>query len=245
MLAEYINILFYFGSLVLLSYLLDRMWTYSLGRYVYLVFAAPGIVVHELSHYAACKLTGARVTKVVLMSKTGGSVTHGKPKGGVMGQALISMAPFFGIPLVLVFLGLLFDRFLGCEIIWEPDLSGNVGSVILNTFSAALDLIWTNIVDLRAYWFIIYLIVAASLTIALAPSKQDFKNAIWGLVVVIGGTLVWIAALEQLVPAWKFPVLALVFDMMGWIIVVGFILSVIGMIVGLPFALIKYLRNRD
>lgn len=245
MMAEYINILFYFGALILLSYLLDRMWTYSLAKYVYLVFAAPGIIIHELSHYAACKITGAKVTKVVLMSKTGGSVTHGKPKGGVMGQAFISMAPFIGIPLVLILLGLIFDHFLGCEIIWEPDLSGNVGAVILNTFTSAMDLIWRNIIELRVYWFVIYLYTAASLTIALAPSKQDFKNAIWGLVAVLGGIFLWIAVLERAVPKWKFPVLDVVFEMMGWIIIVGFVMSVIGLIVGLPFFLIKYLRSRD
>ncbi|MGA1822119.1 MAG: hypothetical protein ACMUIG_06305 [Thermoplasmatota archaeon] len=245
MLAEYLNILFYFGALILLSYLLDRMWMYSMARYVYLVFAAPGIMIHELSHYAACKITGAKVTKVVLMSKTGGSVTHGKPKGGVLGQAFVSMAPFIGIPLVLILLGLMFDQFLGCEIIWEPDLDGNVGSVILNTIGSSFEMIYRNIVDLSAYWFVIYLLISASLTIALAPSKQDFKNAVWGLIAVLGGIFIWIVIILRIAPSWPFPILGTIFDMMGWIIVVGFVLSFIGMIIGMPFALIKYLRKKD
>ena len=192
MLAEFINILFYFAALVVLSYLLDRMYSYSLARWVYIVFAAPGIIVHELSHYVACKLTGARVTRVRLISRTGGEVVHGKGKGGVFGQALISMAPFFGIPIVLILLGLLFNFALGCQISWELSTKGNVGEVILNTLVASWELIWKNLYEKGAYWFILYAYMAASLTISLAPSKQDFRNSIWGLLAVFGITLVFI-----------------------------------------------------
>lgn len=243
MLTSYVNILFYFAALIAISYLLDRMWMYSLGRIVYLIFAAPGIIVHESSHYLACKLTGARVTKVVLMSKEGGSVTHGKPKGGIFGQALVSMAPFIGIPITLMILGFLFDYLLGCSIIWNPSLSGNVGTVILNTFEEAFNMIWDNIVRIRAYWFVLYLYLAASLVIALAPSKQDFKNSIWGLLALLGGVLVWILLVERVFPDWGFPALDFVFDMTAWIIVVGLVISVFGLILGIPFYLLKKSRE--
>ena len=110
MFAEVLNIFFWFAALVLISYLLDRLWAYALWRWAYIVFTAPGIIIHELSHYAACKITFTEVIRVKLISKTGGSVTHGPPKGGVFGQVMISMAPFIGIPLVLILLGILFDR---------------------------------------------------------------------------------------------------------------------------------------
>lgn len=243
MLTGYINILFYFAALVAISYLLDRMWMYSLGRIIYIIFAAPGIMTHELCHYLACKITKTRVTKLVLISKEGGSVTHGKPKGGIFGQAFVSMAPFLGIPLFLLFLGFIFDTFLGSSIIWNPSLSGNVGEVVFGTFEEAFRMIWNNIVERGAWWFILYLYLSASLVIALAPSKQDFKNSIWGLLLLLGGLFLWILIMERAFPEWGFPVLDFVFDMIAWIIVVGLVISVFGLILGLPLYLLKRSRS--
>jgi hypothetical protein len=247
MFAEVLNLFFWFSALILFSYLLDRLWSYSLWRWAYIIFAAPGIITHELSHYAACKITFTEVTRVKLISKTGGSVTHGPPKGGVFGQVLISMAPFIGIPLVLILLGMLFDwvTFFNCDLRMAPDLTGNVGEMILGTLGSAWDLIKTNLWDNQSPWFLLYLYIAASLTTALAPSKQDFVNAIVGLVVivlVIGG---WALVLDLLLESWKAPVANFLVDLFGWVIAVGLIMCLFGLIVGLPFFLLKKVGQWD
>ncbi|MBN1538803.1 MAG: hypothetical protein JW939_01560 [Candidatus Thermoplasmatota archaeon] len=241
MFAEVLNIFFWFAALVLISYLLDMLWAYSLWRWVYIIFAAPGIVVHELSHYLACKITFTEVIRVKLISKSGGSVTHGPPKGGVFGQVFISMAPFLGIPLVLILFAILFDAvtFFNCDLRMTPDLSGNMGEMILETFGSAWDLIHINLWDNRSPWFLLYLYLAASLTAALAPSKQDFINAFVGLIVIIllvGG---WALVLDLLLENWHAPVATFLVDLFSWVVAVGLVMSIFGLLIGLPFLLIK------
>jgi hypothetical protein len=245
MLSEYINLLVWITVALAASWGLGKLWARSVARWAYLAFSAPGIVVHEMSHWAACKITGARVTDVTLISKEGGSVTHGRPKGGVFGQALVSMAPFFGIPIVIVLLGILFDRFLGCEMEWDLDLSGSVGSVIVGILGSILDLLRVNLVDRKAYWFLIYVYLAASLTVSLSPSAKDFKNGVAGLVVVLVGVLVWILVIARILPDWEYPILSPVVEIMGWVVVVGLIAALFGSLMALPFFLIRTLTRRE
>ena len=244
MLADVLNIIFWFGALVLLSHLLDRMYAYSLPGWVYLAFAAPGIIVHESSHWAACKLTGARVTSVTLISRVGGEGVHGKPKGGVIGQMLISMAPFIGLPLSIVLIGLLFDLVLGCDISWSYTASGNMGEVFLSTMGAAWDLIYKNLWELRAFWFVLYLYLASSFTLSLSPSGQDFKNSYIGLSILLGSTILFVLAVEMLFSDWGFPIISFLVEGLGWIVVIGLAMCLFGLIMGSPFFLIKYLRSR-
>ncbi|MBN1389224.1 MAG: hypothetical protein JXA22_01130 [Candidatus Thermoplasmatota archaeon] len=241
MFAEVLNIFFWFAALVLISYLLDMLWAYSLWRWVYIIFAAPGIVVHELSHYLACKITFTEVIRVKLISKSGGSVTHGPPKGGVFGQVLISMAPFIGIPVVLILFAILFDAvsFFNCDLRMTPDLSGNMGQMIIGTLSSAWDLIHINLWDNGSPWFLLYLYLAASLTASLAPSKQDFINAFVGLIVIIlilGG---WALVLDLVLESWEAPVATFLVDLFSWVVAVGLVMSIFGLLIGLPFLLIK------
>ncbi|MGA1866607.1 MAG: hypothetical protein ACMUFK_03980 [Thermoplasmatota archaeon] len=241
MFAEVLNIFFWFAALVLISYLLDMLWAYSLWRWVYIIFAAPGIIIHELSHYLACKITFTEVIRVKLISKSGGSITHGPPKGGVFGQVFISMAPFLGIPLVLILFAILFDSFsfFNCDLRMTPDLSGNMGEMILGTFGSAWDLIHINLWDNGSPWFILYLYLAASLTAALAPSKQDFINAFVGLIVmilIIGG---WALFLDLVLKSWDAPVGSFLIDLFSWVVAVGLVMSIFGLIIGLPFLFLK------
>ncbi|MFW3145245.1 MAG: hypothetical protein ACMUIE_00355 [Thermoplasmatota archaeon] len=241
MLAAAINIIFWFAGLVLLSYLLDRLWVNALTRWVYIVFAAPGIMVHELSHYTACKLTGARVTRVKLIGKDGGSVTHGPPKGGYVGQAVVSMAPFFGIPLVLLLIGLLFDKvsFFNCDLTWTNSFTGNVGEMIVSTLSGAWDLIVKNLWDNHSPWFLLYLYLAASLTTALAPSSQDFRNSWIGLLLLFGIIIGWALVLDHLLEGWEAPVANFLIGLFGWVVAVGLIMCLFGLVLGLPFYLVR------
>jgi hypothetical protein len=248
MLTSVIDLIFWFAVLIVLSYFLDRMWSMSLGRIIYVIFAAPGIIIHELSHYIACKLTGAHVAKVKLISMEGGSVTHGPPeRGGVLGQALISMAPFFGIPMVLILLALLFDQveFFNCDLTWNRDYDWEVGSIVVGTFRSAFKLIKTNLFDNMSPWFLLYLYLAASLTTALAPSKQDFKNA-WigllaGFILIIGWALLNDNLLDGL--GWKAPGTYFILDLLGWIVAIGLVLALFGLLLSLPFFIAKRLSR--
>ncbi|MFO8052068.1 MAG: hypothetical protein R6V01_10300 [Thermoplasmatota archaeon] len=241
MLSAVLNIIFWFAALVLLSYLLDRLWVHSLHRWIYIVFAAPGIIIHELSHYTACKLTGAHVSSVKLIGKEGGSVTHGPPRGGVFGQALVSTAPFFGIPLVLVLIGLLFDKvaFFNCDLTWSNTFTGNVGEMVLSTFSSAWDLISKNLWTNRSPWFLLYLYLAASLTTALAPSMQDLKNGVVGLVALFLVVIGWSLVLDRVLTGWGAPVANFLVDLFGWVVAVGLIMCLFGLVLGLPFFILK------
>ena len=77
------------------DYLLARIFTQGKHRY----FVGLGVIVHELSHYIACKLTGTRVHEVVFFEKTGGHVTHDKRNPLI--TTVIAMAPLFGCSLFL------------------------------------------------------------------------------------------------------------------------------------------------
>ena len=244
MLTSVIDLLFWFSALIILSYFLDRMWAMSLARWIYIVFAAPGIIIHEFSHYIACKLTGAHVSKVKWISTEGGSVTHGPPKrGGIFGQSLISMAPFIGIPLFLIILGILFDKvdFFGCTLTWSHTYEWNVGSMVIGTFRSAFDLIKVNLVDNRSPWFLLYLYLAASLTTALAPSKQDFKNGWVGLSVLAVIIIVWSFAYDMFIMdlGWDAPISYFLIDLLGWVVAIGLILCIFGLILSIPFFLLK------
>ncbi len=249
MLSSVIDLLFWFAVLIVCSYFLDRMWAMSLGRWIYLVFAAPGIIIHELSHYAACKITGAHVTNVKLISSEGGSVTHGPPeRGGVLSQAFISMAPFFGIPLLLILLALLFDNVgsFNCDLTWTHSIEWNVGSMLIGTFRSAFDLIKINLFDNRSLWFILYLYLAASLTTAMAPSKQDFKNSWLGLTLFTVLIIVWALVQDNLLSGlgWDAPVGNFLIDTMGWIVAIGLVLCLFGLVLSLPFFILKKIIRR-
>jgi hypothetical protein len=249
MLAAMIDLIFWFLALVLLSFFLDRLWAISLARFIYIIFAAPGIIVHEFSHYLACKITGAYVTKVKWISFEGGSVTHGPPKrGGVIGQSFISMAPFIGIPLFLILIGLVFDRveFFNCTLTWSHDQSWNVGDMLIGTFRSAFDLIKVNIIDNRSPWFVFYLYLAASFTTALAPSKQDFKNGWVGLLVLSILIIAWSLLNDLLLKdlGWEAPVTYFLIDLMGWVVAIGLILCMFGLLLALPFYILKKVLKR-
>ncbi|MEK6923758.1 MAG: hypothetical protein AABW54_00785 [Candidatus Micrarchaeota archaeon] len=57
----------------------------------YLFF--PGLVMHELAHYAACVIAGSRVFETVLWSPRGGHVVHTRVRAS--SSVLISLFPFF------------------------------------------------------------------------------------------------------------------------------------------------------
>jgi len=243
-LVSFINAVCLFLALILVSYLIDRMWLSSLPGAAYLVFAAPGIIFHEISHVVACLLTGAKVQKVVLISRTGGSVTHTQPKGGFIGTSIVSMAPSVGIPVTLILVGLLFDRFAGCEILWGEAAGSSVGDLVVGTLAAGWNLFWRNLAVLREPWFLLFLYLAASLTTALAPSKEDFKKAIAGFAVCAGVIILWIVFMQRVHPAWSFPVLRFAVRLLLKVIGIGLVAELVSFVIGAPFLIAKRIWGR-
>jgi hypothetical protein len=241
LLTEVLVLLGWFLSLIVLSFILTRLWMNSLSRWVYLAFAAPGIVVHEISHLIACWLTGARVTEVKLISKNGGSVTHGPPKGGIFGQAIVSMAPLLGMPSALILTGVLFHHvdLFNCDLTWDLDIGGSILDVLTGALSSAWDLLRVNIWDNRSPWFVLYLYLAASFTAALAPSGKDLRNSWIGVLAVSIALVVWALVLDLLIPGWKAPVTSFLLGSLTWIATVGFAFCLIAIIIGLSIYIIK------
>ena len=164
---------------------LDYLWAVSITtRWVYLAARAPGIIVHECSHILGCLLTGAKVQKIVLLSRDGGSVSYTKSPVPILGELVINTAPLFCIPVVLVGCTWIFSTYLGCTI---PVLSPSFESVeALDTLAHQISgMFAANLIDRFNPWFLLYLYLTVSLVLSLAPSRQDLKNAAFGAVSII------------------------------------------------------------
>lgn len=176
---------------IIISYILDHIWASVLpGRFVYLAIRAPGVIVHECAHIAGCIVTGARIQKVVLLSRDGGSVTYTRPLVPYIGDVIISTAPLFLLPLLLSLLTWVFGTWLGCLFPVFPETLDSLAAFLLlaegigTTFSA-------NLLDSFNGWFLLYLYLTVSLVLSVAPSTQDMKNAAVGIVLItLGGIMI-------------------------------------------------------
>ena len=147
-------------SLIALILVLRRLIFNRLPRrrFLYYLFLFPGVVLHELSHWIACHLTGAKITKAVFFSRTGGLIEHSPPRLGMIGNFLISIAPLIGglgiIALILRFSGI--------------------------SYFAQNSSVHAALSALGFY-------LGASVAAAILPSWQDFKNAFFSyLLLAIG-----------------------------------------------------------
>lgn len=164
-------------SVFIFSFLIDLFLSHSVLGKSYRVFVAPGVILHEFSHTVLCLLTGAKISKVSLFDKQGGSVTHSAPKLPIFGQIFISLAPFFfgaaAIYILSMWLGL------------EP--------VDFNHFSTASLLPRIRSLfrfDLHngSNWVILYLVL--SIAVTMLPSRQDVKNMLLALIIL--GTVLYL-----------------------------------------------------
>lgn len=151
---------------LLLSFLVNFFLVGSVLGQSYRVFVAPGVILHELSHALFCLLTGAKIKKIALFDKEGGSVEHEQSKVPVIGPILISLAPFVTGSIAIFF----FAKWLGLKEMDLSSLTFSYDGVIsfLKSIIHGLDL--TNYKN----WIIIYL--ALSVAVTMTPSKQDVKN---------------------------------------------------------------------
>jgi hypothetical protein len=227
-------------AVVVISYGLDRIWAAALPfRTVYLALRAPGIVLHECSHVLGCLLTGARIRRVVLLSGEGGSVTYSRPALSVIGDVVISTAPLFLIPLALSGITGFFSVYLGCtfpamppETI-SPEALVQAGHAIVMVFSDNLLIRFNG-------WFLLYLLLALSLVLSLAPSTQDLKNAAAGclLLALAGIAIAWTG-----IP-WAIGILDRILILIGYGFLLGLVYGLTALVASLPLVFWHVYRNR-
>ncbi len=153
-------------AILLLAAAVDFLLVRSFLGKNYRLFVAPGVIIHEMSHFLACILTGAKVTKVVVFDTSGGSVEHEKPKIPILGQLLISMAPFIIGSAIIYFLSL----HLGLKPVNLKEIDLSVGGMLSYAKSMISPI---NFGDWKN-WIIFYIVL--NVIVTMTPSKQDFKN---------------------------------------------------------------------
>lgn len=151
-------------GLLLTVLLLSYAANYCLARIftgkTYRYLIAPGVIVHEYSHALGCVLTGARIKEIRVFDERGGRVVHEEPRFA-FGQGVISVAPIFGAAIVVYLLAVLL----------VPEFVG------LREF------------EISSWQFFAFSYLAASITAAMAPSKQDLTvglGSFAALSIVIG-----------------------------------------------------------
>mgnify|MGYP001591228478 CR=1 FL=1 len=160
-----------------------------LGKFLYLLFMVPGVVVHELSHFAGCLITFTRVTGLHLFDPHEeapgtivlGHVEHVHPHTW-LASVLIGSAPFFGGSLVLwLFLRWFVPGVAESANFSALTLSGGSIIAMLREFGS----FWISLFSgldwgtWQAYLFL-YLVLAVGSH--LVPSSTDRKNMLWALI---------------------------------------------------------------
>ena len=224
---------------LLISMVLDIIWAQMIPiRSLYYVLRAPGVIIHECSHVFGCLITGAKIQKVVLFSDSGGSVSYVRPVVPYIGDVVISMAPLFGIPLILVVITWVFQTYLGCYFPPFP-LTFDTLSSVQELFVDIISLFYQNLIVHFNIWFFPYLYLTISLAVSMAPSGQDIRNSAVGIMIIV---LVGILILWSDIP-FAADALLTVTRVLGMGIPLGFIFGLIALIVSIPL-IILYIKKR-
>ena len=219
--------------LFVLSGAMDWLGAQTFGR-AYWIIVAPGVAIHELSHWLACKITCTKVHDVVLFSRDGGHVTH--DKRGFLVSAFIGTAPLFVGIALLVLLGQLFLKG-GLD---DITLNKGIWTMIKDMGTGIFKYIWEN-EGYKDWRFYLYLYAAFTLMATLAPSGQDLKNSAIGLIVIFA-VMVGLVALRTTLdlPFWTKNVVVDaiaegLLQFVGW----GLMAFVLALLVILPIYIIK------
>ncbi len=156
------------------------LWGHSdLAMLLYFLVMLPGIVLHELSHWAFAQLLGVKTGKIEIWpSRKGrgrirlGSVRIGRADS--FRASLIGLAPFITGCLAIYLIG---DYVLGVGYIIAPVLEGNFA-----LFQRHL----SSFVQASDFWIWLYVIFAISNT--MFPSESDRES--WGPVLVLLGAVI-------------------------------------------------------
>lgn len=226
---------------IMLSYALDRLWAVAMPvRAAYLFIRFPGVVLHECAHILGCLLTGARIRNVVLFSGDGGSVTYTRPGLPYLGDVIISTAPLFLLPLALTFISWIFGTFLGCVFPAFPAMPETPGDLV-NLVEIVFSAITENLLTRFNGWFLLYLYLTLSLVLSAAPSLQDMKNAVSGLVLLI---LAGIVVTGSNIP-WAVSILAALMRLLGYGFTLGLVYGFVALIISLPLLAWHVLRHHS
>ena len=219
------------GILVMgLSRFLDHIWARALcSSWPYFLISTPGVVIHECSHIVGCLITGAKIKKVVLVSKEGGMVSYAPPAIPLFGNVIISTAPLFFLPLVLAAITWLFGTYAGCT------FSTTIPS--LDSFASLYSLLviigqtlYQNLYPEFNVWFILYLYLVTSLVLSFSPSTQDIKNAVIGIfIIIIAGFCLLATGIPGVIS-----VFLTIINLFGTGLAIGFAFEMIALFVSLP-----------
>ncbi len=160
-------------AIIVLAYIINMLLVNSIGG-IYRIFVAPGVIVHEMSHALGCVLTGAKIGSIQVFKKDGGEVRHTQPKIPILGQIIISMAPF----VIGFFLVYLLAKFVGLKPL-NPNILHNISNNTLwQIWDAIKGVEYHSIVS----WIALYLII--SIAVTMTPSTRDLTNMAISLIVV-------------------------------------------------------------
>lgn len=227
-------------SVIALSYALDHLWAAMMpARAIYLFIRLPGVVLHECAHIIGCLLTGARIRKVVLFSKDGGSVTYSRPLLPFIGNVVISTAPLFLLPVAVSSLSWIFGTFFGCTFPAFPSTLDSPGGLI-DLAHAILGTFSDNLLNRFNGWFVIFLYLTISIVLSVAPSPQDMKNAAAGMILMLlaGVLVVWSG-----IP-WALSVLDELVRTLGYGFTLGLVYGLVALAASLPLLLWYAYRHR-
>ncbi len=159
-LVEIISLLAVF---LFLNYLTFYFWKVIIKSDKIAIFLLPGIVIHELFHILGCFLTGTKITKIKLFSLKGGYVKY--KKRNFIISLLISLFPVIG---GLILLYVLLDFFdLSLYFSFNINFLNQIKNIFLENYKSL------------QFWLLIYF--STTVFICMTPSKKDFQNAFWGI----------------------------------------------------------------
>lgn len=244
----YVGLLVWVAVATLLSYIIERLWSDYTPRRYFRYGLAPGVIMHELSHLAACLLTGAEVGRVVLFGPSGGGVEHSRPKMPLLGQPIISLAPIAGCTLALWGVWWLFSERLDLQLSALPgvEVSATGGMRFWETLRALfLDAIRQvfsrKFLSLEGLAFL-YLVLTFS--IGMAPSRTDLGHALVGLAAI--GAIVFLARQTPLAD-WEIGAgLSQVVTAFGWrVFTFSILLLMSALAVSIPAAIVGKVFGRS
>lgn len=160
---------------VVLSFVIDYYLSHSFLGPKYRILLAPGVIIHELAHGFACFFTGAKVSEMSLFEKDGGHVKHTKPRIPIIGPVIISLAPLVAGIFIIYFA----SRYLN-----TADLSLFKNGYTAKAVMASNIAIIKNLAHFSLRnWIILYIVISTAVT--MVPSRQDFVNAFFPLLILI------------------------------------------------------------
>ncbi len=220
-------------GLIFSSRAMDWLGGQTYGR-AYWFIVSPGVILHETSHWLACKITFTKVKEVKLMGREGGHVTHEKRNPIV--NFIIGTAPFLG--------GALFLFLLAWLLLPGGLRSANLSGGLWTTVKSMLLAFKISFIDHSGYrkiGFYLFCYLAFTISATLSPSGQDMKNAFVGMVIFLAVLFILVFIQSQgYLPFWTgTPVMDFSLEVYLSAVGLGFTGTFLGLLFTLPIYLVK------